>query len=155
MLLRLLFVIDGFGSGGAQRQMVNLARGMKCRGHDVEFFTYYPENFYRPLVEELRIPVHVHTKRSRFSLAPLFALRRLVTKGNYSVIVSFLDTPNFYAEIARLGVPKTGLIVSERFMYPAGRLPLQLRLMQQCHRLADAITVNSHHQRLRMIKEFP
>lgn len=153
--MNLLFVIDNFGSGGAQRQMVNLARGLNSRGHHIEFFTYYTGNHYRPLLDEALITVHLHPKPSRFSIAPLIALRRLIRHGNYDVIISFLNTPNFYAEIARIGLGKTKLVVSERSMYPPGKLPLYLQLLQECHSLADAITVNSYHQRDRMEREFP
>ena len=33
--MRILCVIDSLGSGGAQRQMVNLAVGFKSKGHQV------------------------------------------------------------------------------------------------------------------------
>lgn len=153
--MNLIFVIDNLGSGGAQRQMVTLAQGLKARGHQVEFFIYYLDDHYRLLLDEADIPVHLHQKSSRFSVAPLFALRRLISKNNFDLVLSFLDTPNFYAEIACIGLGKTKLVVSERFMYPTGPLPLKLRLFQECHRLADFITVNSHHQRERMVQEYP
>jgi hypothetical protein len=41
--MKVLLVIDGFGSGGAQRQMVNLAAGLTRRGHTAEFAIYHPE----------------------------------------------------------------------------------------------------------------
>lgn len=153
--MKLLFFIDNLGSGGAQRQMVNLARGLKVRGHNVEIFIYYPHNHYLPLLDEVGIPVHGHLKSSRFSFSPLFALRRLISQNHFDLVLSFLDTPNFYAEIARIGLGKSKLVVSERFMYQPGPLPIQLRLLQECHRLADSITVNSHHQRQRMVQQFP
>jgi glycosyltransferase involved in cell wall biosynthesis len=153
--MNFLFVIDNLGSGGAQRQMVNLARGLEQRGHSVEFFVYYPANHYRPLLDEAGIQVHLHRKSSRFSLAPLIALRRLIQHRRFHLVLSFLDTPNFYAEVACTGVTGTKLVVSERFMYPPGPLSLRLSLLQRCHRLADFITVNSHHQRERMVHEFP
>jgi GalNAc-alpha-(1->4)-GalNAc-alpha-(1->3)-diNAcBac-PP-undecaprenol alpha-1,4-N-acetyl-D-galactosaminyltransferase len=153
--MNLLFVIDYLCSGGAQRQMINLARGLKSKGNHVEFFTYYTGNHYRPLLDEAGIPMHLHAKPSRFSIAPFVALRQLIRHGNYDVVLSILDTPNFYAEIARIGLGKTKLVVSEGSMYPPGQLPLPLRLLQECHRLADAITVNSYHQRERMEREFP
>jgi len=70
--MKLLFVIDNLGSGGAQRQMINLARELKTRGHHVEFFVYYPHDHYLPLLDEVGIPVHFHLKTFRYSIAPLF-----------------------------------------------------------------------------------
>ena len=153
--MNLLFVIDNLGSGGAQRQMVNLACALTTRGHQVELFTYYPSNHYRPLLDEAAIPVHLSQKLSQFSLAPLARLRRLIQQRRFDIVLSFLDTPNFYAAIACIGFGATKLIVSERSMYPPGPLSLRLRLFHECHRLADFIIVNSHHQRARMEQEFP
>lgn len=153
--MRLLFIIDSFGSGGAQRQMVNLAIGLHGRGHEVEFFVYHPG--YRHLAEPLEalgIPIHQFQKSGRFSTKAIRALRRLIREGGYDIALSFLDTPNFYAQIAKLGLRRPALVVSERSAYPA-RLPRRKWLMQQMHRLADHITVNSHHQRERMEREFP
>lgn len=151
--MKLLFIIDNLGSGGAQRQMVTLARNLQSRGHHIEIFTYYPSDHYRSLLEESKISLHFYPKTFRLSLGPIVALRRLIRKGRFDGVLSFLDTPNFYAEMATIGI-KTILVVSERFMYPLGRLPLKLRILQECHRFASYITVNSNHQRVRMESEF-
>lgn len=156
--MHLLFIIDSFGSGGAQRQMVNLALGLHHRGHQIEFFVYHPQ--YRHLaepVEQANIPVHRYRKSHRFSLRVIWVLHRQLVRGNYDAVLAFLNTPCFYAEVARIGLHlrRPALVVSERFMYLPGRLPLKKWLRQQLHRLADHITVNSHHQRERMEREFP
>jgi glycosyltransferase involved in cell wall biosynthesis len=153
--MKLLFVINSLGSGGAQRQLVTLARGLKGRGHHVEFFVYSQHDYFRGLLDEVHIPVYLYSKRLRFSAGPIFALRRLVRKQNFDIILSFLDTPNFYSEIACIGLKNIKVVVSHRSMYPIGKLPLKLRFLQEFHRFADAITANSHHQRLRMVQEFP
>jgi glycosyltransferase involved in cell wall biosynthesis len=155
VLMNLLFVIDSLGSGGAQRQIVNLARGLKNRGHYVEIFNYHPDNHYQPILVAAEIPVHLHLKTSRFSFSPLLALRRLIRQRQFDIVLSFLDTPSFYAEVASIGLEKTKLVVSERFMYPPGKLPFKLSFLQGFHRLADAISVNSHHQCVRMVSEYP
>lgn len=153
--MKILFVIDNLGSGGAQRQMVNLACALALRGHHIEFFVYHSGDHFRPILTKAGIPVHLHQKPSRFSVEPIVALCRLVRQRRFDIVLAFLDTPNFYAEISRIGLRKTKLVVSERLMYPSGKLQVNLRLLQECHRLADAITVNSHHQHERMIQEFP
>ncbi|MDD5168763.1 MAG: glycosyltransferase family 4 protein [Syntrophales bacterium] len=153
--MKILLVIDGLGSGGAQRQLVNLACALEKRGHNIEFFVYYPENHFRPILDQAGIPVHLHQKVSRYSLASIFALRRLIKERHFDIVLAFLDTPNFYAEISCIGLGNTKLVISERFMYLPGKLALNQRLLQEVHRLADVITVNSHHQRKRMIREFP
>lgn len=132
-----------------------MALGLHDRSYQVEFFTYFPENHYQVKLDEAGIPVHTHQKKYRYSLSPIKALRSLIQNQDFDIVVSFLDTPNIYNEIACLGLLPIKTVVSERFMYPPGKLTTKFRLLQQFHRLADAITVNSHHQRVRMEREFP
>jgi len=40
LIMIILCVIDTLGSGGAQRQLVNIAIGFKERGHTVSFLVY-------------------------------------------------------------------------------------------------------------------
>lgn len=42
---RILCFIDSLGAGGAQRQLVNLAIGLKKRGYIVHFLVYHVDNF--------------------------------------------------------------------------------------------------------------
>jgi len=154
--MRLLFVIDSLGSGGAQRQMVSLASGLARRNHKVQFFLYYPEyNHFAPVLKAQDIVVNASQKRGRFSSGPILALRRLMTGGHYDAALAFLATPSFYAEVARMGLQRLPLVVSERSTYTARRLSVGQWLLQQAHRLADHITVNSHHQRQLMERLFP
>jgi len=151
-----LFVIDCLGSGGAQRQMVTLAINLKQRGYDIDFFVYYPQfEHFLPIIRNAGIKVHCVSKKGKNPLMVIERLRELIASRKYRLILSFLDGPNLYTELARIGYSDTKLIVSERFMYPSGKLPLTYRSTQICHRLADFITVNSHHQRIRMEHEFP
>jgi len=152
--MRLLFIIDCFGSGGAQRQMVNLALGLKKRGHVIEFFIYHPEfNHFKDLVLNNGITIHEFYKRHRISIKLFRALRSIIKKGNYDLVLSFLDAPNFYAEITTLGL-NIPIIVSERSVYPR-KLTIPKWLMEQFHRLSDHIVVNSFFQKEMMIKVFP
>jgi glycosyltransferase involved in cell wall biosynthesis len=154
--MRLLLVIDNLGSGGAQRQMTNLALELSRRKHQVELFVYYPGlNHFAGRLHDAGIPIHSRPKRGRFSLGPVFELRKLMKRLSYDAVLAFLPTPSFYAEMAHLRVRGMPLVVSERFMYTSESLPPATRMLQQAHRLADHITVNSHHQRERMERIFP
>lgn len=50
--MKLLFLIDSLGSGGAQRQMVTIAPLLKQQGMDVEILCYYQDTFF---IEQLNI----------------------------------------------------------------------------------------------------
>lgn len=153
--MKLLFIIDSLGSGGAQRQMVTLAAGLVYRGHRVEIFTYYDEDHFAGLAQAAGVVVHVHVKPSRYSMQPLQKLRKLMRDGGFDCALAFLETPALYAEIARIGRAVPRLVVSERFCYSPSTLGARGQLKQQMHRLANWITVNSHHQRSMMVNMFP
>ena len=112
--MRILCVITNLDTGGAQRQLVNLARGLKRRGHHVEFFTYYPQGFFKPELDQADIPVHLCLKKNRYSLTPVWELRRRIRCGAFDVVLAFLETAVVYAELACLGMPGAHLIASER-----------------------------------------
>ncbi len=154
--MRLLFVIDNLGSGGAQRQMANLALELSRRRHRIELFVYYPGyNHFAGRLHDAGIPIHSRPKRGRFSVGPLRELCALVKRHPYDAVLAFLPTPSFYAEIAHLRVRRLPLVVSERFMYTSESLSPATWVLQQAHRLADHVAVNSHHQRERMERMFP
>lgn len=144
--MKVLCVIDSFGSGGAQRQMVNLALGLKARGHEVEFFIYFPKlDFFRPLVDRADIPVHEVDKRGGgFSLKVLMALIRLMQPSRFDVVISFLDSPNVYAELAKVAVWRTPLIVSERSSHHGDKSRLGPSIRRALHVVADKVVANNH-----------
>jgi glycosyltransferase involved in cell wall biosynthesis len=140
----ILCVIDSFGSGGAQRQMVNLACGLKAKGHDVEMLVYFPnEAFFRPLIDEAVIPVHAVTKGRGFSFKVLWRLMRLLRTGRYDAVISFLSTPNIYCELAKLTNPATRLIVSERSSNALDGAPLGAMVRRLLHLVANTVVTNS------------
>lgn len=154
-MMKILLVIDSLGSGGAQRQMVNLAREIKSCGHSPSLFLYQEINHFLPLIKRDGIPVHQYQKKHRFSLGVISALAKQLARNNYDVALAFLPTPSVYLEVASQFSNKTKTVVSERSVFRhTGRFPLKTRLFQNLHRLADHITVNSFHQRDNMTAEF-
>ena len=152
--MRLLFCIDHFGSGGAQRQLVTLAMGLHERGHEVEFFIYHPRfRYFAEAVESRGMTIHVFEKKNKFSPQVVFALGALIKRHRYHGVLAFLDTPSLYAELATIGRWQPPLVVSERNTYTS--LGTRVQLLQRFHRLATHITVNSHHQREKMVATFP
>ncbi len=153
--MKLLMVIDSLGSGGAQRQFTILARGLAQRGHQVEVALYYPQyDHFAPQLAAQNIPIHALPKRSRFDVNVPFALRRLIKQHDYDLVLAFLNTPSFYAELATWGT-KTPLIVSERKAYPPAGLTLRAKIQKSFHRVADALVVNSHVHAKQVQKQFP
>lgn len=155
--MRFLFVIDCLGSGGAQRQMVNLALGLAQCGHDIEFFVYYPEkDHFAHLLKNVGIQIHSSQKTGKFSISVILALRELIRHGHFDLVLSFLTTPNFYTLLAGCSLIRhPPLIVSERFYDIDNRIPWKERITRSLYRFASRIIVNSHHQRANLAQKYP
>lgn len=145
--MKILCVIDHFGSGGAQRQIVSLALGLAARGYNVEFFNYYPEHdFFRHEVEQSGIIIHDCSKGKKgFSYKVLLNLKKLMKLNKYDVSIAFLDTPSLYLLMAGFQT-RTKLIVSDRNSF-LGQYRFNLSVKRQIYRLADYVVANSHTQR--------
>ncbi len=150
--LRVLCLIDSLGSGGAQRQLVTLAIGLKNRGHLVRFVTYRAEHHFLPLLEEAGIVPELVPPCSYPHRA--LSLRRLIRRGSQDVVLSFLDSPNLYAALAALPHRSWGLVVSDRSADPELSKGLK-RYVRQTYRFADAVVCNSHTNRLMLQQAFP
>lgn len=149
--MKILCVIDSLGSGGAQRQMVYLAKGLKRLGYDVDIFLYYPQ--YKHFIAEveqagIRVIKFNGRKRRGFSLSVLLSLILALRTGVYGGAISFLESPNIYLELARVFSPRLNVIVSERSSYTQGLSIRKERLKILFHRLANAVVANSHDHSL-------
>lgn len=154
--LRILLVIDNLGSGGAQRQMVNLALGLQARGHKVAFFLYTPGDAFLAEVQERNIPVYRHLKRSRYSFDVIVKLCQHLRTRRYDVVLAYMPTPNFYAILGGLltkGAPP--VVISERFYDPPEGLPRQEVFARQFYRFAAHLVVNSRHQSANLRRKYP
>src|SRR4030043_1514945 len=147
--MKILCVIDNLSTGGAQRQIINLAGGLHRRNHYVSLFCYAPGSLLAEPLKKEGIHVHLQLKKSSFSLDVIQNLRRCIDKGRYQTVISFLSTPNFYAICSScLSRTRPAVIVSERFCDIPG-YPSAIELaVRQTYRLSRKVVVNSHHQRL-------
>lgn len=143
--MKILCLIDSLGSGGAQRQIVELAKGFAGRGHEVRVLVYHDEPHFEEELRTRNILVQKIDTKSR--IARYFRIRQVLRSGWQDVILAFLVGPCLYAELAMVPSFNSGLVVSERSANP------QLmcggsRVVRQFHRLADAVVCNSHTNRL-------
>ena len=94
--MKILLFIDHLGMGGAQRQIAELACGLKRRGHDVEVFVYFSEyDFFRPLLREHRITLHEYAKGRGFSFGVLARLVKIIRHGRFDAVISYLSSPKY------------------------------------------------------------
>lgn len=148
--MKILCVIDSLGSGGAQRQLVNLAVGFKQKGHNVLFLVYHSEIFYNNVLDSNNIIVHEIIESNY--LKRLFKMRRFIRSGNFDAVLSFLEASNFICELAGLPHRKWRLLVGERSANPNILKSPKLRLYRWFHLFADNVISNSY-ENMRMVKK--
>jgi glycosyltransferase involved in cell wall biosynthesis len=150
--MKILCVIDSLGSGGAQRQLVTIAIGLKKRGHQIHFLLYHQDNHFLPLLISSNISCEVIKKCSYIKKAII--IRKIIRKGWQDIVLAFLEAPSFYVEIAKIPKQKWRLIISERSANPNIKNKLAF-FMKQFHRMADAIICNSYANKLMLECSYP
>lgn len=140
--MKILCVIDSLGSGGAQRQLVSLAKGFKEKGHEVSFLVYHPQDFYKKELEEAGIDI-------TFIIEPNYAkrllkMRKFIRTGKYDSVLSFLEAANFIATVSGFPYRNWKLVVGERSANPNIMKSFKLRFYRWFHVFADYVVANSH-----------
>lgn len=148
--MKVLCVIDSLGSGGAQRQLVNLAISFKEKGNDVSFLVYHSEPFYYATLEEKGIPV-LEVIEPNY-IKRLLKMRKVIRNGNYDSVLSFLEAANFICEVSGLPFRKWRLVVGERSANPAILKSFKLRFYRFFHIFADIVVANSH-ENIKLVKK--
>ena len=148
--MNILCVIDSLGSGGAQRQLVELALGFKERGHTVSLLVYHENNFFQSILEDHSIPIFGVYEQNY--LVRLLKMVRLIKRGNYDCVLSYLEASNFICELASLVSSNMRVIVGERSANPNILKSFKLIFYRWFHFLADYVVCNTNAN-LNLIKK--
>src|SRR5690554_3879011 len=140
--MKILCIIDSLGSGGAQRQLVELAKGFKEKGHEVSFLTYHDINFFKSELDNQDIPVKTIVEPNY--VKRLFKIRKAIRRNEPDAVLSFLEAANFMATLAGFPYRKWKLVVGERSANPEILTNKKLRFYRKAHFFADYIVANSH-----------
>lgn len=139
---KILMFIDQLGSGGAQRQMTELAKGFSGRGYDVSFLVYHDHGFYKDMLEKEGISVMLIEERSYFRR--LLKIRKYIRNGGFDAVLSFLPSPSFISCLSGIPRRKWRLVIGERNADPSIVTSRTERIKMRSYVLADYITSNSH-----------
>lgn len=157
--MKIVFLARSLGLGGAERQLVELAKGLHRRGHDVSVAVFYSGHPLDADLERAGVPLHDLGKRGRWDVAGFAArLLRLLRTERPGILHSYLSVPNMLAAISAPLLPSTAIVWGVR----ASNLSVEhydwlTRLTERAGvllaRSADRILVNSaagfaHHVRL-------
>lgn len=141
--MKILCCIDSLGSGGAQRQLIELAKGFIDKGHEVSFLTYHKIDFFKPELDKYVITNNTIVEKNY--LLRLLKVRKAIRKHKPDVVLSFLEASNFMATLSGFPFRKWKLIVGERSANPEILSNLKLRFYRKVHFFADFVVANSHN----------
>lgn len=149
---KVICLIESLGSGGAERQLTYLASQIKERGYNVEVWTYYPNDFYAPILEENGV-TWKYVADAQPPHKRVWVLKKELKRANPDVVIAYLDTCTTVLSIIKLLGAKFKLIVSER--NTTQKLSVRERLKFFFYRWADAIVPNSYTQTEFIRKRYP
>lgn len=142
--LRVVLAINALGVGGAETQLVRLARALTSAGHHVRILTMLPADDKRFQAEVDELGVEVHRVRMSNRAAALTSVRSatgMLRRWRPDVLVSFLYQANMMCRLAGQAAGVPYVISSIRNEYFGGRgRELAMRLTD---RLAHVTVTNS------------
>lgn len=150
---KVLCFIDNLGSGGAQRQLVNIGVGLLRRGYEVEFLVYDSDDFFADTLNRHHIPITHLLTRTYWQrvLRVTGYLRRF--KGE--AVIAFLEVPGFLACLAHIGRPRWKLITNELSAKSSTFTARRNRFMNLFERFSDAKVCNSQNARAMWENHYP
>lgn len=163
--MRVDLLIDNLGSGGAQRQLIELAATMRARfGVDARIVAYRDvaardADVHRERIAAAGLPVSIVAKRCRFD--PTLPVRLGRALRGADVVQSYMPIPSLWTRAALALLPRGERpcwIACER-TDPTRTSRMQRGIRALAYRGADAVTANSHgaaaelERRLRIPRE--
>lgn len=151
--MKILFLIDSLGSGGAQRQIVTLSILLKKKGCDVAILTYHSDNFF--IDEVLNCSIEIHQLNSKNFINRIFKVRKFIRKGNFDAVISFMDVPNFLNNLAAIGGKSWKIITSERSSKESTLTSLKGKIFSWFQRYSDYLICNSNNSKKMWLRYKP
>jgi glycosyltransferase involved in cell wall biosynthesis len=109
--MKILFLIRTLFVGGAERQLVALARGLHERGEDVIVAAFYGGGPFEQELAAAGIPVHTLRKAGRWDFGAFgFRLLRLLRREKPDILHSYMVGPNIAAAVVRPLFPRMKVV---------------------------------------------
>ncbi|WIG60123.1 MAG: hypothetical protein OJF49_002871 [Ktedonobacterales bacterium] len=143
--LRVLYLMEGFESGGAEHRFVRMARALDRDRFALSIGALRLGGPLQPAMEATGVPLVPFTRRSRFDLSPVLRLRSYLRAEHIDVVHAMHWLSNLTATLATTTLPHVAVIGSTVGMvYDASRGGrARLALDHQTWRRMDRMTVNS------------
>lgn len=141
--MKIVLLIDSLTQGGAQRQIVGLAKLLKERNYNVVLLTYHDIPFYASYLDQHGVTYRV-LRNATHPLKRVWRVQQTLKQEMPDVVISYLDVPNIMTCLAKMMGVKAKLIVSER--NTTQNLSRHERIKFFLYRWADHIVPNSLSQ---------
>lgn len=126
---------------------------LKQQGFDIEVLCYYKNDFFAfPLVDN---DISIHWITPNNYLVRILKIRYFVRRGNYDVVISFLDTPDLLNCLSAIGGHSWKVITSERSAKEAVFTTWRGKFIGWIKKYSDAIVCNSENARQLWLKYYP
>ena len=142
---KILCFIDNLGSGGAQRQLVNLALILKDNGYVIDFVMYGESNFFKHYLDKNGITVTEIKCTSTFDR--MLKVTKYLKQSDTDVLISFLETPGFLACLAKAVGARWKLLTSERSAKEQTFHGFKMAIYNYFERYSDYKVCNSDNAR--------
>lgn len=149
---KIICLIEDLSSGGAERQLSGLAVLLKERGYEVEVWTYYPGDFYLPVLMQAGVKYR-YIEEAKSSKNRIPVLYKELKKAKPDTLIAYLDTACTVACLLKVLGLKFSLIVSER--NTTQQLTKRERIKFFMYRFANHIVPNSYTQYEFVKKHYP
>lgn len=149
----ILCFIDSLGSGGAQRQLVNIAKLLQLDGYDVEFLVYFDAPFYEEALLESGIKITKIIEDNK--ILRVFRLAKYLIGSKANCVISFLDTPNFISNIAYCFPHKWRLLTNELSAEESSFVSKKGKILRSLRKKTDGLICNSHNAMAMWKKYYP
>jgi len=150
--MKILFITGSLNQGGAEYQILELAKLFKNNGHEVEVFAITDYDFYKPFIKKNQLEYN-HLLNSQSKIKRVFLTAKKIRAFKPGLVISYLRSVSQVALFAKiLSRLRVKLIVGERTSLI---LPTYDRYYFNIMRFANFISVNSFSKLEYLNKNFP
>ena len=139
---KILCLIDGLSAGGAQRQLVGLAKLLQDNGYEVLFVWYHETDFYRSFLQDNKIPYKQFAASKK--LNKFWKVLKVTKEYQPDTIIAYIDGPTMASCVMKMLGLKTKIIVSERAVIQ--NINRHQRFKFFLYRWADFVVSNAQDQ---------
>lgn len=137
---KILIFCGNLQSGGAERQMVYLAKALASQ-NEVSFLLFYKKGVFLNEIETLGITIQTTTRKNLWTTSR--DLRKIILKNGYDIVVSYLPECNLISELSTFPIKRWNVVVGARNSDPKYVNNCKFRIYYYAHLIADCVISNS------------